>query len=547
MPLVAPISQVRLMSVPFEIDYNHVIDFRASAGSGHPSAQTNYFLSLPSLQISDFMYIRQNQSIKVPFPKDQVMYHNYCMYKNNQFSDKWFYAFITDVQYINPNTSEVFLSTDVFQTYYFDLSFKTSFIEREHQNRWTTSGSPIFNLVPENLECGNIVRTIKTVSTDFTEDISYLVFSNHPLVAGETAGISSPNGTPYAFLFTYLLNTSGRLAFIEEYSKSDSQIAPYIVSMTPYFGGNVWSGAGSPNQYGLIPIHTAFINTKKQINTFSQSPQDFNFVPPSPGTSSGWAHEPKLLTYPYSFFELSLGNGNSSIYQYEYLSGSGSIYAISSISPFQKTVYYLSGSYLGVNNNPQNFVESNSNYDIGLVSSAWSNYMASNKASFTVGTFNSLAQGMIGNFTAAAMGNPFSVVSNTTNILTTISSAAAKLQDLRTSPASYSGGVSDFFIDVVNNNVYPKLYYKQIDTQFLQILGDYFMKFGYKCNRVKVPDTLSRHRFNFLKTINCEFTGDIPQDDLSALKSIFDKGVTLWHDPSFFLDYSIDNTEQNRY
>ena len=73
------------------------------------------------------------------------------------------------------------------------------------------------------------------------------------------------------------------------------------------------------------------------------------------------------------------------------------------------------------------------------------------------------------------------------------------------------------------------------------------MKFGYKCNRVKVPNTLSRHRFNFIKTINCEFTGNIPQDDVSTLKSIFDDGVTLWHDPSYFLDYSIDNTEQNRF
>ena len=545
MPLVAPISQVRLMSVPFEIDYNHVIDFRASAGSGHPAAQTNYFLSLPSLQVYDFMYIRQNSGIKVPFPKDQVMHYNYCMYKNNQFSDKWFYAFITDVQYINPNTAELFLSTDVFQTYYFDLSFKTSFIEREHQNRWTTSGSPIFNPVPENLECGNIVRTLKTITAENQETATYLVFSNHPLASGDTPNINVTPFSPINFIYTYLLKADGLLTFISEYAKTDSEFSSYIVSITPYLGAEAWV-AGSVNQYGLHPINIV-TRAKKSLFNFSHSPSDFNFEFPPVGTSAGWAHEPKLLTYPYSFYELSISNGDSSIYQFEYLSNSGTVYAVSSVTPFQKTVYFLSGQYLGVNENPQNFVVNNSNYDVGLISSAWSNYMASNKASFTIGTFNSLAQGMIGNFTAAAMGNPFGVISNTTNILTSISSAAAKLQDLRSSPSSYSNGASDFYIDLVNNNLQPKLYYKQIDTQFLQILGDYFMKFGYKCNRVKVPDTLSRHRFNFLKTINCEFTGDIPQDDLSALKSIFDKGVTLWHDPSYFLDYSIDNTEQNRY
>lgn len=552
MPLVAPISQVRLMSVPFEIDYNHVIDFRASAGSGHPPAQTNYFLSLPSLQISDFMYIRQNQSIKVPFPKDQVMYHNYCMYKNNQFSDKWFYAFITDVQYINPNTSQVFLSTDVFQTYYFDLSFKTSFIEREHQNRWTTSGSPIFNLLPESLECGNMVRVIKTVKSESNAPTGYLVFSNHALSDSDVPSVDMIQKYPLLYTYSYFLslNDSDLVKFYNAYGSDSSQLSSYIISITPYLGPtSAFFPTSMPvsNSYGLRQITHAYKLDGRIIANFTQSPSDFGFVPPSPGTGSGWAHEPKLLTYPYSFFELALPDGNSTIYQYEYLSTSGQILALSAISPFQKTIFYLSGSYIGVDTNPQAFVEANSNYDVGLISSAWTNYMASNKASLTLGTFSSLALGIGKIISSASSSNYMSAIMDSASLLSQISSTYAKYQDLKSAPASTSPGTSDFFIDMCFDNLYPSLYYKQIDTQFLQTIGDYFMKFGYKCNRVKIPNTLSRHRFNYLKTINCEFTGDIPQDDLSALKSIFDKGVTLWHDPSFFLDYSIDNTEQNRY
>lgn len=548
MALVAPISQVRLLSVPFEINYNHVIDFRSAAGSGHPSAQTNYFLSLPALQVYDFMYIRQNSSIKLPFPKDQIMHYNYCMYKNNEFSDKWFYAFITDIQYINPNTSEIFLSTDVFQTYYFDLSFKTSFIEREHQNRWTTSGQPIFNLVPENLECGNIVRIIKSVDSYYNNISNFLVFCNHALQVNDSPVVKFAM-TPINFLYAYFLQQDGLLTFLEEYGKTDSTISPYVISITPFFGGlNQWT-LGGINQYGLRHISDVTL-VAHNIAEFNHSPSEFGFSMPPIGTGAGWAHESKLLTYPYSFYELFSSDGNSSIFQFEYMSSDDSkkyVKSISAVSPFQKTVFYLSGSYLGLEKNPQSFAESNSNYDIGLTSSAWANYMASNKSSFTVGTFNSLAQGMLGNFTALAMGNPFSVISNTANILTNISSVAAKIQDLRSSPSSYSGGASDLYIDITTGYIFPKIFLKQIDTQFLEICGDYFMKFGYKCNRIKIPNTLSRHRFNYIKTINCEFTGDIPQDDLSQIKSIFDNGVTLWHDPSFFLNYSIDNTEQNRY
>nr|DAM57460.1 MAG TPA: Major tail protein [Caudoviricetes sp.] len=35
--------------------------------------------------------------------------------------------------------------------------------------------------------------------------------------------------------------------------------------------------------------------------------------------------------------------------------------------------------------------------------------------------------------------------------------------------------------------------------------------------------------------------GDIPQGDLQVIKSIFDNGVTLWHNPQTFLDYSKNN------
>ena len=53
------------------------------------------------------------------------------MYKNENYSNKWFYAFITGMRYINDNVTEISIATDVFQTWQFDLIYKQSFIERE--------------------------------------------------------------------------------------------------------------------------------------------------------------------------------------------------------------------------------------------------------------------------------------------------------------------------------------------------------------------------------------------------------------------------------
>lgn len=65
---------------------------------------------------------------------EDLITYNYCMYQNEQFSDKWFYAFITGMRYVNHNMTEISLLTDVFQTWQFDLDFKASFIEREMCN-----------------------------------------------------------------------------------------------------------------------------------------------------------------------------------------------------------------------------------------------------------------------------------------------------------------------------------------------------------------------------------------------------------------------------
>lgn len=78
-------------------------------------------------------------------------------------------------------------------------------------------------------------------------------------------------------------------------------------------------------------------------------------------------------------------------------------------------------------------------------------------------------------------------------------------------------------------------------TEYLQIIDDYFTMFGYKINEVKVPNITGRQNWNYVKTIDCNLTGDIPQMDLLQIKNMFDTGITLWHNTSNFLNYSASN------
>lgn len=76
------------------------------------------------------------------------------MYQNESYNDKWFYAFITKMEYVNTNMTRIEIITDVWQTWQFDIEFKESFIEREMIN--VSDDIPGSNLLPEGLETRSI-------------------------------------------------------------------------------------------------------------------------------------------------------------------------------------------------------------------------------------------------------------------------------------------------------------------------------------------------------------------------------------------------------
>ena len=85
-------------------------------------------------------------------------------------------------------------------------------------------------------------------------------------------------------------------------------------------------------------------------------------------------------------------------------------------------------------------------------------------------------------------------------------------------------------------------YFMTIKREYAMIIDQYFSAYGYKVNTYKLPNIYGRSNWNYVKTIGCNIIGDIPQNDIEKIKEIFNNGVTLWHNPSTFLDYSQNNT-----
>ena len=86
-------------------------------------------------------------------------------------------------------------------------------------------------------------------------------------------------------------------------------------------------------------------------------------------------------------------------------------------------------------------------------------------------------------------------------------------------------------------------YFKMsIRSEYAEIIDNYFSTYGYKVNVVKLPNVTGRTTWNYVKTIDCNLEGNIPQADIDELKKMFNAGVTFWHSTANFLNYSATNT-----
>ena len=120
---------------------------------------------------------------------------------------------------------------------------------------------------------------------------------------------------------------------------------------------------------------------------------------------------------------------------------------------------------------------------------------------------------------------------NNQNVQNSINMALASSNDMKSVPNTMVSMGSDVYYGLANGQ-YGVYYYRMgLHEEVYKRLGDYFHMYGYKQNKV-LPIfnmTRSRYYFNYIKTIGCNITGDIPRKYLNKLKSIFDNGVTLWH------------------
>lgn len=292
----------------------------------------------------------------------------------------------------------------------------------------------------------------------------------------------------------------------------------------------------------------------------------------------------KLLTYPYCYATF---NPSGNIYRFEdFINGSLKFKVMSEINP-NPQVKFIPLNYEGVDDTAVNYLNMGtlSGFPcVGWSVDTYNVWLAQNRdllslqidkgrsdtlysdvrnAIDTASTITSSVSGLVGNgvqalkgdFVGAGMGvfnnltqsgfkmgnNLVDFMQNHTNFNYLIKNQLAVMKQHQMLPDEVNQGSTDTTLlgyDLMDINLFSVM---TIKAQFAEIIDQYFDLYGYQTNKLKVPNLWNRPSWNYVKTIDANIIGNIPQQDLQALRNMFDNGVTLWHNPYTFLDYSQNN------
>lgn len=169
--MFTPSTAVYLCNTPLKSDNKNQISFNSR------EEQFSYFNGLAVRRFSDFTYQRKDNIIRVPI-NAEVLFNdgvNYVMYDNKNFSTRWIYAYITEIEYINANVSHIHIKTDVFQTWFLDCEILPSFVVRE-----TVINDDLFkHTLPENLPTGEQITVATTTIANSLNSQSPDEFDNN--------------------------------------------------------------------------------------------------------------------------------------------------------------------------------------------------------------------------------------------------------------------------------------------------------------------------------------------------------------------------------
>lgn len=527
-----------------------------------------------------FSYIRSQNRLSTPFSYEECFQSNYIAFQNPSYENKWFFAFIDDVYYKSNGCTEISFTVDAWHTFWEDWSVAPCLTVREHVSDDTIG----LHTLDEGLEFGDDFITELTSTLSGFSDYFYVAvetnYTPNDNSHRRSSNVGDPDGEQYNTITVHNKNVFGTDIVLFDTTDEDQTHGEFTFA---YNLAMFLSRVNDDEHIGdvrniyiiphsLIPAvdlvqHTAYNSVDSSISfTFytvngSTTAKTFNQNITKQHSFTGFTPKNnKCYCYPYNFIEVTNNSGNRNIYKYEQFSGANASFKIA----------LALGVGCSGRLTPTNYKNQAENHDEDLAlgkfpTCAWSsdayiNYLTQESVNniknivFTgagaimnsLGSYANALGGMSPTGETPSSGGGSVAMSGASGLLSMAKIGVDMIgqriaRDM--APENYAGSntgtvaFSDNLLTFVFKN-------KRVKTENLQIIDDYFTKFGYKVSRLKTPELASRRYWNYVEIAQSEDIGfgDVPTKYMEEINNICRRGVTIWHNHANIGNYNLSNT-----
>lgn len=489
------------------------------------SAKLGWYAGHDTKVFTNYSYQRENrQYVRVNAPCEEMRGYDMMAFRNGT-AGKTIFCRVIEVEFVNPNTTQVTFETDSMQTFIEDISFNESWVEREMQkDDWNGSLPSFNNLMPEGLESGATKKALleDTFSQIMESGSVLVVLSAYDTAAEPNYSIKKEGG------FYYGLNK-----LVIEPGSLESMLKAYADKGRLDGIAGIW----------CVPRVFA-----------GESGWAFNVNVPCPTSIDGYTPKnAKCFTGEFCTIELSNRMGQSVQLLPEYL------YEDKTIAEFGVDGYFAAGSG-GAVIKPNRYCKNNINVsDFGVfapmnaqtcyISDAFANWASQNTAGLALEGITTAVQAGVGVATLGASvvtGNVIAgavAAKQTGNALYSAANTMANVYDKSRDSASTKGASNSTGYAMASGRWGFSIYYDTPPAAVIESIDNFFDVFGYRTCCAKKPNVDTRPFWNYVKCSPSSVSGPFTSRDKQNIEAVLNSGVTFWHvtKGAVIGDYSKDN------
>lgn len=497
-------------------------------------------------QANDYSFIRTSRTIMTNFKYSDALKANYIAFQNPDYSNKWFFAWIDDVIYKGNYNTEISYTIDSWSTWFDYWTPKTCLINRQHVNDDSIGA----NTLNENLAVENVIQEGQV------EDISYIDY----WIAIQTAWIPSgpeEGGDQYSGISVYNKQVFGtKICLFKVQNLSDYVNISLFILRTNSDKHiedieNMFIVPSTLIKERELTKHDCTISkTSFTFYTMPYNDEIISFDTTIQKITSYNDYTPKnnkCFCYPYNYLLVTNNIGSQNIFKYEDFYGQNEIKfkneAVISIG--------ASGKITPLNYKKMERCDDESLSLGKFPTCAWSsdaflNWISQNSVNEAI----SLAGGIFGIANQAvessAQKNPNYNqigVNIGTNTAMQLANSIGKFYSATLLP-NIRGGQNTGDVTWATGRTLYTFRQMRIKTENLKVIDDYFTRFGYKIDKIEMPNINGRKYWNYVEIGSAEEIGygEVPSRFMDIINNACRRGVTIWHNHSNIGNFNLDNS-----